>query len=97
MRSVLVIGGLLVLGACSMTPQAPPVVSWQYGAGNGDGVSYPGPKPTFNRAYGAGNGDGVQSGQTATTKYSYGADGMSGTMVQVAPTPPTVVAARRCA
>ena len=101
MRNALIIGTVLLSAGCAMQPQPAPQVSWSYGAGNGDGVSYPGPKPVFQRAYGLGNGDGVTSGQTATTRYGYGADGMSGTMVQTtpeqrqqmaAPTPPPATA-----
>lgn len=84
MRNVLLLGTVLMAG-CSMQPPSPAKVSWQYGAGNGDGVAYPGPKPIFQRAYGPGNGDGVTSGQAATENYGYGGDGQTSTMVQVAP------------
>jgi hypothetical protein len=85
--------GVVVLAAgCAQQSPAPAQVSWQYGAGNGDGVAYPGPKPIFKRAYGPGNGDSVTSGLTAKTQYGYGADGMSGTMIQTDPTPPTMTA-----
>ncbi len=92
MRSLLVMGVVLLAAGCTQPVQPPAQVSWQYGAGNGDGVAYPGPKPIFKRAYGAGNGDSVTSGMTANTRYGYGADGMSGTMIQTDPTPPTMTA-----
>lgn len=91
MRNVLLVGTVVLAAGCSMQQPAPAQVSWAYGAGNGDGVSYPGPKPTYQRAYGLGNGDGVTSGQTAKTQFSYGAENQSGSMVQFAP-PPTVTA-----
>jgi hypothetical protein len=85
MLKLMTAGAMLALAGCSMAPQPPPIVSWQYGAGNGDGVQYQGDKPTFARAYGLGGGDSVTSGQVATTQYSYGAENQSGSMVQVAP------------
>lgn len=90
MRNLLLLGTVLLAAGCTQQPQGPTQVSWAYGAGNGDGVAYPGPAPVYQRAYGAGNGDTVTSGQTATTQYSYGAEGQTGSMVQFAPpTPPT--------
>jgi hypothetical protein len=92
MRSFLALGVVLLAAGCTTAVPPPAQVSWQYGAGNGDGVAYPGPKPIFKRAYGAGNGDSVVSGMTANTRYGYGGDGMSGTMIQTDPTPPTMTA-----
>lgn len=92
MRKWLVLGTVVLAAGCAQQPQAPAQVSWQYGAGNGDGVAYPGPKPIFKRAYGFGNGESVTSGTAANVRYGYGADGMSGTMVQTNPTPPTMTA-----
>lgn len=102
MRIFIAVSAVVLVAGCSAQPVGQPVVSWQYGAGNGDGVKYPGGEPTYSRAYGLGNGDGVQSGQTATTSYGYGADGASGTMVGMspaesrrqvaAPTPPSAAA-----
>jgi hypothetical protein len=89
MRNALLVGTVLLAAGCSAQPPAPARVSWSYGAGNGDGVSYPGPKPIFKRAYGPGNGDGVTSGGPAPTEsYGYGADNASGGMVQMSPEQP---------
>lgn len=53
MRSLIVIGALVALAGCNAANTATPTkVSWQYGAGTGDGVAYPGPAPKYNRAYG---------------------------------------------
>ena len=93
MRSVLLLGTIVLVAGCSLQQPAPAKVSWQYGAGNGDSVSYQGPPPVFQRAYGPGNGDGVTSGQTATTGYGYGGDGQTGTMVQFGPEPKQMMAA----
>ncbi len=93
MRSILIIGTAFLAVGCSAQMPAPAQVTWEYGAGNGDGVSYPGPKPIFKRSYGLGDGDGVQSGLTATTSYGYGADGATGTMIQMSPQQPQMLAA----
>ena len=86
MRTALLIGTVLLAAGCSAQPQAPTRVSWSYGAGNGDGVSYAGPKPVFQRAYGPGNGDGVTaSGPAPTERYGYGAENVNGSMVQMSP------------
>ena len=92
MRNMLLIGTVLLAG-CSAQMPPPAQVSWAYGAGNGDGVVYPGPAPVFKRAYGIGNGETVTSGQAAKMQYGYGADGMSGTMIRTDPTPPAMLAA----
>lgn len=88
MRGLMLMGAVMTVAGCAMQPPAAPVVSWEYGAGNGDGVAYPGPAPQFSRAYGLGSGEGVSSGQTATTSYGYGAEGMERAMVQIAPKQP---------
>ncbi len=93
MRNILAIGAVLLAAGCTTGPQTAPVVSWQYGTGAGDGVQYPGGKPTYTRAYGFGNGDGVNTGVKVNPNYAYGAEGQTGTMVQFAPTTPTQVAA----
>jgi len=79
MRKILLIAPVLLLAgaASAQTPQ------WAYGAGNGDGVQYQGPKPTYNYAYGPGNGDGVQSGTTAQMGYAYGGENQKGGMMQM--------------
>ena len=92
MRKLLVIGTVLMAAGCSQVPTAPTQVSWAYGAGNGDGVAYPGPAPVYQRANGLGNGDPVTGSQTVNEQYSYGADGLSGSMVQFAPQTPTKTA-----
>ena len=71
-------------------------VTYQYGAGNGDPVQYPGPKPTYNYAYGPGNGDGVKAPGNPQTSFAYGGDGATGTMMQMGtptPQPPQQAAA----
>ncbi len=80
MRKLLLVAPFLLLAgaASAQTPQ------WQYGAGNGDGVQYQGPKPTYSYAYGPGNGDGVQSGATAQMGYAYGGENQTGGTVQMA-------------
>ncbi len=88
MRKTLLIGSVLLAAGCSAQPPAPAKVSWSYGAGNGDGVTYDGPKPVFSRGNGLGNGDGVSSGTTAKENYGYGAENASGVMVQTTPEQP---------
>lgn len=79
MRKLLLVAPVLLLaGAASAQTQR-----WEYGAGNGDGVQYQGPKPVYNYAYGPGNGDGVQSGTTAQTGYAYGGENQTGGTVQM--------------
>lgn len=85
MRKLLVVGAVVAVAACSATPPAAPVVSWQYGAGNGDGVSYSGPAPKYSRAYAPGNGDAVDSGQQVKENYAYGGENASGAMIQTTP------------
>ena len=85
MRNLLLVRNVYMATCCSQVPSAPTPVSWAYGAGNGDGVADPGPAPVYQRASGLGNGDPVTGGQTVNEQYSYGADGMSGSMVQFAP------------
>ena len=82
-KMLLVAPALLLAGAASAQ-----TTTWQYGAGNGDGVQYQGPKPTYNYAYGPGNGDGVSSGQTPQMGYAYGGENQAGGMVQMAPPQP---------
>ncbi len=85
MRKTLLIGTVLLAAGCSAQPPAPAKVSWSYGAGNGDGVTYAGPKPVFSRGNGLGNGDSVTSGTAPTENYGYGAENASGVMVQTTP------------
>lgn len=79
MRKLLLVAPILLLtgAASAQTPQ------WAYGAGNGDGVQYQWPKPTYNYAYGPGNGDSVQSGATAQTGFAYGGENQKGGMIQM--------------
>ena len=90
MRGLVIIPAMIALVGCStVDPSAPAKVSWQYGAGNGDGVSYPGPAPIYKRAYGL-NADQVSpSGTAPTISYGYGAENQTGTMVERAPPPPS--------
>ena len=81
MRKILLATPMLLLAGAALA-QTP---TWQYGAGNGDGVQYQGPKPTYNFAYGPGNGDGVASGQTAKENFAYGGENSSGVMMQMTP------------
>lgn len=79
MRKTLLVAPILFLAGAASAQ----TVQWQYGAGNGDGVQYPGPKPTYNYAYGPGNGDGVTSGQTPQMGYAYGGENAPGGIVQM--------------
>lgn len=86
MRGLVVIPAMIALVGCSaVDSSAPAKVSWQYGAGNGDGVAYPGPAPIYKRAYGLGADQVTTSADTPTVNYGYGAENQAGTMVQVAP------------
>lgn len=79
MRKLLLAAPLLMLAGAASAQ----TTQWQYGAGNGDGVQYQGPKPTYNYAYGPGNGDGIKSGATAQMGYAYGGENQTGGMVQM--------------
>ena len=79
MRKLLLVAPVLLLASVSSAQTQ----RWEYGAGNGDGVQYQGPKPTYNYAYGPGNGDGVQSGVAPQTGYAYGGENQTGGMVQM--------------
>lgn len=58
--------------------------TWQYGAGNGDPIPYPGPKPTYSYAYGPGNGDPLKSTGAPQTGLAYGGDNApKGGMIQM--------------
>ncbi len=82
MRSLALVGALLLAAGCTMQPVSrPTVVSWQYGTGNGDPVANPSPKPTYIRAFGYGNGDPVKSGLDAKTAFVYGGENGFGTPV----------------
>ncbi len=89
MRSFIVIGALVALAGCNAADTTTPTkVSWEYGAGNGDGVAYPGPAPKYSRAYGWGADQVTTPVGQASPKYAWGADGQDGTMVQVVPQAP---------
>ena len=94
MKKLIVLApGMLLLAACASTANVPPKVSWSYGAGNGDGVQYPGPPPQYSFSYGAGADVPVTSGAKPTMSYGYGGESTTGDMVQMAtPTPSTQVA-----
>ena len=85
MRNIVIVGGLLLLAGCGGNPSVPPVVSWSYGAGNGDGVQYPGPAPKYSFADGIGKDVPTDSGFKYTTQYGYGGDSTTGVMVGMAP------------
>lgn len=87
LRLIVLTPGLLLLGACVSTANIPPKVSWSYGAGNGDGVQYPGPPPIYSFNYGAGADVPVSSGAHPTMSYAYGADGTTGDAVQMTAPP----------
>ncbi len=95
MRSFVVIGALIALAGCNAASSPTPTkVSWQYGAGNGDGVTYSGPAPKYNRAYGWGADQvTIPAGKPSATNYAWGAEGQSGTMVRVTPNAQQRVAA----
>lgn len=84
MRNLLAIGTVLMGAGCAMQPQPAPVVTWQYGP-TGDAVSPAGPPPTYSQSYGLGVGDSVTAGQAPTPSFAYGAEGQTGTMVQMSP------------
>lgn len=84
MRNLVVVAALAALAGCTATDPgaAPTKVSWQYGAGNGDGVSYAGPPPVYKRAYGVGADAVAPAAQEPKINYAYGAENHSGSMVQ---------------
>lgn len=83
MRSFIVVAGMMALVGCAaVDPSAPTKVSWEYGAGNGDGVAYPGPAPVYNRSYGWGADQVSAPAQAPVTNYAWGAENQSGGMVQ---------------
>jgi len=84
MRSFVVVAALAALVGCTAVDPgtAPTKVSWQYGAGNGDGVSYPGPAPVFKRAYGLESDAVAPPAQEPKVNYGWGAENAKGGMVQ---------------
>lgn len=94
MRKIWVLGAVLVVAACGGNPNVPPTVTWQYGAGNGDPMPYPGPTPVYSRSYGLGADVPVSMGGKPTVQYGYGAENESGVMVQspAAPAPQRLAA-----
>ena len=94
MRRIVIVSAMIALAGCSMETPAPAKVSWQYGAGNGDGVYYPGPAPVYKRAYGLESDAVAPPAQEPKVNYGYGAENQAGTMVQQAtPQPAQQVAA----
>ena len=87
MRNLVVVAALAALAGCTATDPgaAPTKVSWQYGAGNGDGESYPGPPPVYKHAYGVGADAVAPATQEPKVNYSYGAENHSGGMVGMTP------------
>lgn len=82
-KLILIAPCVLFLGACTSTANVPPIVSWSYGAGNGDGVQYPGPPPKYSFNYGAGADVPVNSGGKPQMSYGYGGEGITGSSVQM--------------
>ncbi|MGI4796672.1 MAG: hypothetical protein ACRYG8_21960 [Janthinobacterium lividum] len=82
---VMVVPAVLLVAACTSNyvPPPPPLVSWSYGAGNGDGVQYPGAKPIYSFNYGAGADVPVNSGGKPQMSYGYGGEGVTGSSVQM--------------
>ena len=96
MRNLVVVAAIAALAGCTATDPgaAPTKVSWSYGAGNGDGVNYPGPAPIYKRAYGLEREAVAPPAQEPKVNYAYGAENHSGSMVQqAAPQPAQQVAA----
>ena len=91
MRSFVVVAAAVALAGCTTVDPgtAPTKVSWQYGAGNGDGVSYPGPAPVFKRAYGLESDAVAPPAQEPKVNYGWGAENQSGGMVQQTTPQPT--------
>ena len=87
MRSIVIVSAMVALAGCTAAnPSAAPTkVSWQYGAGNGDGVSYPGPTPVYKRAYGLESDAVAAPAQEPKVNYGWGAENQAGGMVQTAP------------
>ena len=84
MRSFVVVAAMAALVGCTATDpgSAPTKVSWEYGAGNGDGVAYPGPAPIYKRAYGLEADAVAPPAQEPKVNYAYGAENQTGGMVQ---------------
>lgn len=84
MRNLVVVAVMAALVGCTATDPgaAPTKVSWQYGAGNGDGSNYSGPAPVYKRAYGLETDAVAAPTQEPKVNYSYGAENHSGSMVQ---------------
>ena len=84
MRSLVVVAAMAALVGCTAANPgtAPTKVSWAYGAGNGDGVSYPGPAPVYKRAYGLETDAVAPPAQEPKVSYAYGADNQTGGMVR---------------
>ncbi len=85
MRSFIVVAGMIALAGCAVDPSAPTKVSWEYGAGNGDGVAYQGPAPVYSRSYGWGADQVSAPAAQPTVNYAWGAENQSGGMVQTTP------------
>ncbi len=91
MRSFVVVAAMAALVGCTAVDPgtAPTKVSWQYGAGNGDGVSYPGPAPVYKRAYGLDADAVAKPAQEPKVNYAWGAENQNGGMVQQDTSKPT--------
>lgn len=88
MRNLVVVAAMAALVGCTATDPgaAPTKVSWQYGSGNGDGVSYPGPAPIYKHANGLDLDAITPPAQEPKVNYAYGAENSTGgNMVQMEP------------
>ena len=86
MRKAVIVSALVALAGCSAAdPSTPTKVSWSYGAGNGDGVSYPGPAPVYKRANGLESDAVAPPKQEPKVSYGWGAENQNGGVVQTEP------------
>ena len=94
MRSFVVVAAMAALAGCAAVDPgtAPTKVSWQYGAGNGDGVAYPGPAPVYKRAYGLESDAVAPPPQEPKVNYGWGAENATGMVQQTNPQPAQQVA-----
>ena len=85
MRKLLAVGAILAAAGCSAQPPAAPTVTWDYAPHAGEGVSPTGPTPAYSQTYDMTGGDAVTTGQAPKPNLAYGAEGDTGTMVQLSP------------
>lgn len=87
MRGFVVLSAMVALVGCNAVDPgaAPTKVSWAYGAGNGDGVAYPGPKPVFRRANGLESDAVAPPATEPRVAYGWGAENVTNGTMQVTP------------